>query len=375
VTGLERPDVCIVGGGQSGLSVAYHLRRADRRRTTPLSVVVVDDRPRGGGAWQDGWSSLRLFSPAGYSSLPGWPMPAWTGDDTPPASHVVDYLRRYEERFDVEVARPHHVRTVEVDDGGERLVVDAGAGRWSARVVVNATGTWSAPFWPSVAGMREFRGRQLHTHDYRTPDAFAGSRVLVVGGGNSGAQVAADLRIAGVAVTWACQRAPRFLPDEVDGRALFEAATARVRSPDDHAGVASLGDVVAVPPVRHARDDLGLRAVGMVERLTPDGATWPDGTTASFDAVIWCTGFRPALAHLRGLRSSGGADAVGSRPRTVVPEGWERGEQAVRWAADPRVYFAGYGDWCGPASATLIGAGMPARAIAEDISAHLPDEG
>ncbi|GAA1906622.1 ArsO family NAD(P)H-dependent flavin-containing monooxygenase [Nocardioides lentus] len=357
-------DVCVVGGGQSGLATAYHLLRANRRRATPLSYVVLDDRDGPGAAWRDGWDSLRLFSPAGYSSLPGWPMPPWTGEGNPPASHVVDYLRAYEGRYALPVVRPVHVRGL-AECGERRLLVDAGGRGWRARAVVNATGTWSAPFWPAVPGMRDFAGRQLHTRDYRRPADHAGERVLVVGGGNSGAQVAADLALADVDVTWACAREPRLLPDDVDGRRLFELATQRVRDPGAHAGVGSLGDVVAVPDVRRARDERGLRAVAMPERLTAAGARWADGHEAAFDTVVWCTGFRPALGHV-GARPAGEGD-------TVVPDGWERGDHAVRSAADPRVWFVGYGDWCGPASATLIGVGMAARAVAEGVARTLPD--
>ncbi|MCH1865782.1 ArsO family NAD(P)H-dependent flavin-containing monooxygenase [Nocardioides sp. CFH 31398] len=358
--GGEQVDVVVVGGGQSGLATAYHLLRRNRRRATPLTYVVLDDRDRPGAAWLDGWPSLRLFSPAGYSSLPGWPMPKAPGDANPLAQHVVDYLTAYEERYDLPVVRPVRVRGISDGDGG-RLLVDAGGRAWSARAVVHATGTWSAPFWPAVPGMRDFAGTQVHTHDYRGPAAYAGQRVLVVGGGNSGAQVAADLALADVVVTWAAARPPRLLPDDVDGRRLFELATQRVQDPDAHAGVGPLGDVVAVPDVRRARDERGLRAVAMPERLTATGATWPDGTETPYDAVVWCTGFRPALAH------------VGRRHATEVPAGWDRGAHRVRSADDPRVWFVGYGDWCGPASATLIGVGMAARAAAEGIDGMLAD--
>lgn len=355
---VREVDVVIVGGGQSGLATAYHLLRANRRREVPLSYVVLDDHAEPGAAWLDGWDSLRLFSPAGYSSLPGWPMPKAPGDANPSAAHVVDYLRAYEKRYDLPVERPVHVRSV-TDAGDGRLLVDAGERRWSARAVVHATGTWSAPFWPAVPGMREFAGTQAHTRDYRGPASYGGQRVLVVGGGNSGAQVAADLVLADVDVTWAAARPPRLLPDDVDGRRLFELATQRVLDPGSHAGVGSLGDVVAVPDVRRARDERGLRAVAMPERLTAAGAAWPDGTEAAYDAVVWCTGFRPALGHVTG------------RHETEVPEGWDRGPHTVRSARDPRVWFVGYGDWCGPASATLIGVGMAARAAAEGIARML----
>ena len=119
-------------------------------------------------------------------------------------------------------------------------------------------------------------------------------------------------------------------------------------------GVASLGDVVAVPPVREARDRGRLRAVPMVERLTRTGARWPDGREEPLDAVVWATGFRPALGHLRAL----GLAAADGRLLTEAPAG---GTMPVQAAGEPRVLLLGYGDWCGPASATLVGVGRPAR--------------
>ncbi|QIJ60775.1 ArsO family NAD(P)H-dependent flavin-containing monooxygenase [Streptomyces sp. JB150] len=346
-----RVDVVVAGGGQAGLAAGYHLRRQG------LDFVVLDADPAPGGAWQHMWDSLRLFSPAAHSSLPGRLMPARPGETYPDAGHVVEYLADYEKRYDLPVQ--HGIRVEAVRRDGERLLVEADAGTWRARAVVSATGTWSRPFLPAVPGRALFSGRQLHTVDYRRPADFAGQRVLVVGGGNSGAQIAADLALAGdVEVIWATRRPPRFLADDIDGRVLFDVATARRRALDegrtDTGGVAALGDIVAVPPVRAARDAGLLTARPMFARLTATGVQWADGGRADADAVIWCTGFRPALAHLAplGLR--------GPRGRIAI--------SGTRAVAEPRLHLLGYGDWTGPASATLIGAGRPARDAARDIA-------
>ncbi|GAA2770765.1 ArsO family NAD(P)H-dependent flavin-containing monooxygenase [Streptomyces showdoensis] len=343
-------DVVVIGGGQAGLAAGYHLRRAE------LDFVVLDAGAAPGGAWRHAWDSLHLFSPAAYSSLPGRIMPPQQGEPFPEARHVVEYLTDYEQRYELPVVRPVRVRGVH--DAGELLRVEADSGTWHARAVISATGTWSRPFVPAVPGRDTFRGRRLHTVEYRGPQDFAGQRVIVVGGGNSGAQIAADLAYD-TDLTWATLRDPRYLPDDIDGRALFDAATARRRALDagrpDTGGIAALGDIVAVPPVREARDSGLLKATPMFERLTPTGVAWPDGMTADADAVIWCTGFRPALTHLTplGLRTAEGR----------IPT------QGTRSLADPRVHLLGYGDWTGPASATLVGVGRTAReavrAIAE----------
>lgn len=345
-------DVVVIGGGQAGLAAGYYLRRQN------LDFVILDAQPSPGGAWQHTWDSLRLFSPAAYSSLPGWMMPAQAGSEYPDAHHVVQYLTAYEARYALPVQRPVRVKAVRHD--GERLRVETDASVWSARAVVSATGTWWRPFLPAVPGRETFTGRRLHTVRYLSPHAFAGQRVIVVGGGNSGAQIAADLA-PHTDLTWVTQRPARFLADDIDGRALFDAATARRRALDtgntDTGGVASLGDIVAVPPVRAARDGGFLKAQPMFARLFEDGVEWADGTRARAEAVIWCTGFRPALSHLAQLGLRGA--------RGHIPT---HGTRAVH---EPRLHLLGYGDWTGPASATLIGVGRTARDSVREIAALL----
>jgi putative flavoprotein involved in K+ transport len=301
------------------------------------------------------WPSLRTFSPTQYSSLPGWMMPAWTADDGYPlAGHVVDYLTRYEQRYDLPVVRP--ARVVGVERGDRRLMVRTDGGVWSAGAVVSATGTWSRPFIPAYPGTADFAGTQLHTSGYRDRQEYAGQRVVVVGGGNSAAQILAE--VSEVAdTTWVTLRPPRFLPDDIDGHDLFAIATRRRRDLDagraDGAGVMGFGDIVMVPSVREARERGVLRAEPMFERLVPEGVAWDD-RTLEVDTVIWCTGFRPALSHLSPL---------GLRDLTGRIE--THGTQAVK---EPRLHLLGYGDWTGPASATLIGVGRPARDAVSAIS-------
>lgn len=343
-------DVVVIGGGQSALAVGYHLRR------TALGHVLLDAQEGPGGAWRHGWDSLRLFSPARWSSLPGWPMPAGA-EEYPARDEVLAYLAAYEARYDLPVRRSLRVRAVRSD--GECLAVETEAETWRARAVVSATGSWERPYVPDVPGRGLFRGEQLHSAGYRGPGAFAGRRVLVVGGGNSGAQVLAELSRMAETV-WATLEEPRFLPDDVDGRVLFDQATERyraLREGRDPGPPRSLGDVVMVAPVREARDRGALAAVRPPARFTADGVVWPDGREERFDAVVWCTGFRPVLGHLAPL---GVLDAAG---RVEV-----RGTRSVR---EGRLWLVGYGDWTGFASATLIGVGRSARATVEEIAGVL----
>ena len=354
----------VIGGGQAGLATAFYLRRAGL--VPGEDFVVLDAARTPGGAWARMWPGLRLFSPASYSSLPGWMMPPWNDAELgyPPRDHVVDYLTAYEQRYDLAVLRPHRVQTVQRvdDDSRSRLLVMTDELTVAARAVISATGTWDRPFWPSYHGMTEFTGRQLHAADYDRPQEFAGQRVVVVGGGNSAAQILAEVsRVA--ETTWVTTRPPRFLPDDVDGRVLFTTARARLQALEqgrDHAGVAGLGDIVMVASVKDARDRGVLEARPMFTRLTSTGVAWADGVTQDAEAVIWCTGFRPALRHLRdlGLRTEHGHIAVGG----------PSGTQALD---EPRLHLVGYGDWTGPASATLAGIGPSAKATASAVAAGL----
>lgn len=340
---MERTRVVVIGGGQAGLAAAYFLRRAR------IEYVVLDDQPEPGGAWRHTWPSLRLFSPASYSSLPGWPMPPFAPDN-PDAAHVIDYLRRYEERYDIPVRRPVRVRRVSGEPGAFRVETDGDT--WAADAVISATGTWSRQFVPFYPGLELFAGTQTHSAFYDGPEAYAGRRVLVVGGANSGAQIAAELSW-GSDLIWCTLGPPRYLPDDVDGRELFRLATDRVRGTGQPIG--TLGDIVVLPPVKAARDAGGLEAVRMFERFTRTGVVFGDGSEQPVDDVIWCTGFRPALSHLTA---------------TDLP----REGRHIRTDGTPRVpgttglYLLGYGDWCGPASATLIGVGQWARLIVNDLT-------
>lgn len=364
----QHVDVIVVGGGQAALAVAYYLQRA-QRRGSQVSLALLDAGTAPGGAWSGGWDSLQLFSPAAFSSLAGWPMPVWTGAGNPSGDHVRAYLDAYEQRYSLPVHRPVRVSSVTQGPAGGGFIVHTDSGTWRCRSLINATGTWGRPFWPTYPGMAGFGGRQLHTADYRSADEFEDQAVVVVGGGNSGAQIAADLlgRSRGRTI-WVTAREPRFLPDDVDGRKLFEIATRRVHAvaagETSEPGVGGLGDIVMVPPVLAARRSGELIARRVFDRLTNSGVQWDNPhEKLEVDAIVWCTGFRPDLRYLNGLpltRHDGLPATDPALPTRSLDQGG--------------LYFLGYGDWCGPASATLIGVGALARATVDTITRDLrPD--
>ncbi|SDE04053.1 ArsO family NAD(P)H-dependent flavin-containing monooxygenase [Auraticoccus monumenti] len=349
--------VVVVGAGQAGLAVGFYLRRAGLEPGTDFVLLDAEQDP--GGSWQHMWDSLTLFSPAGHSSLPGWTMPPWTVG-FPPRDHVVDYLRRYEARYQLPVRRPVRVRAVTDAPGTDGFTLRTSHGTTTSRVVVSATGTWTRPFRPHHPGIEDFTGQQLHTVDYHEPAALARQRVLVVGGGNSAAQLLAEVSEV-ASTTWVTTAAPRFLPDDVDGRALFEVASRRARAlsggEPDPGGIAALGDIVVVPAVLRARSRGVLAARRPTHHFTADGITWADGGHERVDTVLWCTGFRPALSHLRPLR----LPRDDGHPRTSGTRAVDR----------PGLFLLGYGDWTGPGSATLVGAARTARSTVGEILAAL----
>ncbi|QGU07210.1 putative oxidoreductase CzcO [Corynebacterium occultum] len=320
-------EAIIIGGGQSGLATAYYLLRAG------VNTLVLDDQPSPGGGWRHVWPSMTLFSTAEFSNLPGWPMPFYEG--FPPASHVVDYLTAYERRYQVPVERPVTVDRVDYD--GEYYRIQAGERAWSAKNIVSATGTWSAPFAPTYPGI--FAGTHWHSANYPGVAPFRGERVAVVGGANSGAQIAAELtRVA--EVTWYTREQPRWMPDEVDGRVLFrrnrQRALAIQRGEPDPGADSELGDIVVLPEVREARDSGRLVATPMFSSLDEVDA----------DHLIWCTGFRPAIRPVRRLLANG------------PPK-------------HPGLHVVGYGDWTGPGAATITGVGPHAKQAAQKIAASV----
>ena len=315
-------DAIIIGAGQSGLATGYYLKKLG------VEFVMLDANKSAGGMWPTTWPSLTLFSPADASNLPGKFMPSYDG--FPPAAHVVDYLADYETRYKFAIERP--VRVEQVTHAGALFTVHAGEKSWTAPAVVAATGKWDAPFIPYYPG--NFAGKQWHTRTYPGPEQFRGDKVAVVGGSDSGAQIAADLLNAGVATQWFTRRPPRWLPDDVDGRILFQQSRSRILGTDEPKRELD-GDIVMVPPVLKARNEGRLQAQPMFDRLDDIDA----------DHLVWATGFRPALQPFRHLLDKN------SQPKV---EG---------------LHLVGYGNWTGHASATLAGVGPFAKKAAQDIAA------
>ncbi|WP_418955749.1 NAD(P)-binding domain-containing protein [Streptomyces tritici] len=352
--GVREVDVVVVGAGQAGLSAAYHLRRTGFE--PERDFVVLDHAPRPGGAWQFRWPSLTYGKVHGMHALPG--MELTGADPGRPSSEVIgEYFASYEGVFGLRVHRPVDVRAVR-EGGGGRLLVESSEGTYATRALVNATGTWDRPFLPRYPGQETFRGRQLHTAAYPGPEAFAGQRVVVVGGGASGTQHLMEIAEVAAATTWVTRREPVWREGpfgEEQGRAAVALVEERVRQGLPPQSVVSVTGLPLTDAIRDARERGILDRLPMFDRITPTGVTWDDGRTVDADVILWATGFRAAIDHLAPLklREPGGGIRV-------------EGTRAVR---DERVHLVGYGP-----SASTIGANRAGRAAVAEIRRLLDRE-
>ena len=356
----------VIGAGQAGLSAAHHLlRRGVRPWPQPSgtdsgtrTVIVLDANPAPGGAWQHRWPSLRMDTVNGIHDLPDMAVPEFSPDE-PAAVAVSRYFARYEAAQSLPILRPVAVRSVRREDADPRgrLVVASSAGTWRARAVLNATGSWTRPFWPSYPGAREFRGRQLHVADYRAATEFAGLHVAVVGGGISAVQLLDEISQV-TSTTWFTRREPVWSAPGTafDGRASVARVEERVRAGLPPQSVVAATGLHWSPRLLAAADRGVLQRQPMFTAIEPTGVRLADGGFQPVDVILWATGFRAALDHLAplGLRGPGGGIAVAGT--TVV--------------AEPRVHLVGYG----PAAST-IGANRAGRDAAIALLRRLDEPG
>lgn len=365
----QHARVVVIGAGQAGLSVGYHLRRLGLVLGSDL--VILDRAPSTGGAWQFRWEALRLGAAHRVHDLPGMRAMGLGFDDADrsrPARDVVgEYYRRFEQHYDLRVRRPVTVTSVSRIDGHGSVAGDAPADgglcvttrsadgtvtRIRADVVVNASGTWGTPFVPWYPGRDVFRGRQVDTTEYRSATDFARQDVVVVGGGTSAIGFLLELDGVARSTRWFTRR-----PMVWAGTASLDVESA-VAAVDEQDRAARAGEVLpsivsgtGVPVSRRIRAGIDrgvLRDEPMFTRMDETGVVTAAGTHVHADVVIWATGFRADLRHLAPLHLRTAAGGV------VVEDG--------RSAEEPRLFLAGYGP-----QASTIGANRAGRRIARQV--------
>lgn len=280
-------QVLIVGGGQAGLALANHLRQAE------IDFAVVDSGPALGHVWRSRWDSLRLFTPAQYASLPGLEFPA-PSDTYPRRDEVADYLVAYAERFELPVRTGITIERLQRVAGGFVASTTTGE-QIRARQVVVATGPFSRAYTPTLASGLAPEVAQVHTADYRNPQRLPQGTLLVVGGGNSGFQIAAELAEAGRSVILAEGRRNACVPQRMLGRDIFwwqdRLGLLRV-SADSPLGRRMRENDGTV--IGSSRRRLVRRGVTLRPRLTRTAGRvvgFSDGSAAEVDSVVWATGF------------------------------------------------------------------------------------
>lgn len=351
----ERIETVIIGAGQAGLSLGYHLAKRGR------PFVILEASSRVGDVWRNRFDSLRLYSPARYDGLPGMPFPGdpWS---FPTKDEMGDYLDTYAQRFDLPV------RTgVAVDDlspTGDGYVIRAGERRLEADHVAVASGTWQSPVKPSFAGELDPSIRQIHSHQYRNPSQLKPGPVLVVGASHSGSDIAYDVALAGHP-TVLSGKFHGEVPFRIDGRlaravipVLFFLANhvLTLRTPIGRklrAEVRGGGG----PLLRVKRADLANAGVEHTEArvagVTDGKAILDDGRVLDVANVVWCTGFRKDMSWIR-------IPVVGE-------DGWPEQKLGVV-ECSPGLYFVGLPFLQAFASMLVGGVGRDAERVAKHIA-------
>lgn len=349
-------DIVVIGAGQAGLSAAYHLK--NEGITPGKGFVVLDDEFGPGGAWQHRWDSLTLSNVNGINDLPGLAFDdvVNTGDTKLQANVAIpQYYEQYEKTFELPVIRPVRVSTVTERNG--RFMIRTNGAQFSARGIINATGTWKTPNCPRYPGWEKFRGRQLHTAEYKSAEEFRGQHVIIVGGGISAVQLLGEVSRV-TTTTWVARRSPDFRRYEFTpelGRKAVAMVDQRVREGLPPASVVSVTGLPITPAIAELMDKGVLDRKPMFEEITETGVRWADGTTLDADVIFWNTGFRHSLDHLDPLKlknDKGGIEMTG--------------RLATQVAKDPRIHLTGYGP-----SASTIGANRAGRAAAQELIAFL----
>jgi putative flavoprotein involved in K+ transport len=290
----KRLDVIVIGGGQAGLAMGRKLSARG------METLVLERAPHVGGAWRGRWDSLKLFTPAHYSGLPGLPFPG-NPDHFPTRDEVVRYLEAYVRAFDLPLALDEPVHDVRPLDG-RGFAVTTDYGRYLTRNVVVATGPFQHPCIPPFAALLPSSIHQLHSTGYRSPSELPEGPVLVVGGGNSGIQIAAELAATRPTALAVGSRLRR-LPAHLLGRSVFEwldrvgAMSVSVDSPlGRRASRKEL--LIGESPSTIARDH-GVRILPRAIGVSGSGVLTADGTVSGANTVIWATGHRTEYPWLR----------------------------------------------------------------------------
>jgi putative flavoprotein involved in K+ transport len=351
-------DTIVIGGGQAGLSTGYYLKQQGR------DFIILDANARIGDSWRKRWESLRLFTPARYDGLPGMPFPA-PAHVFPTKDEMAEYLEAYAARFELPVRTG--VRVDRLSRRGDRFVVTAGDQRFESEHIVVAMGTYQKPYVPPFAQELNPSIVQLHSSEYRDPSQLQDGGVLIVGAGNSGAEIA--LEAVRSRPTWMSGRDTGHIPFRIEGVAsrLFLARLVlrfgfhhllTVKTPIGRKLRAKFL-TQAGPLIRVKPKDLALAGVERIPKTigVRDGLPVLEGDRVLDVAnVVWCTGFHPGFSWI---------------DLPVLGEEEPMHERGVV-AKEPGLYFVGLHFLYAMSSGMIQGVGRDAAYIVKDIVARSP---
>jgi putative flavoprotein involved in K+ transport len=353
---VERFDVVVVGGGQAGLATGYHLARRG------LHLVILEANQRIGDNWRSRWDSLRLFTPARYDGLPGMRFPGIAGSAFPTRTQMADYLEAYAARMKLPVRTGVRVERLSAAGAKGGYVIRAGGTSYEADQVVIATGAFGIPLLPDFAAELDPTIRQLHSSEYLNPAQLRDGPVLVVGAGNSGAEIALD--IAPDHETWLSGRDPGHIPFRIDSRRarvlfpMFWFMANHVITVNSPIGRRMAGQFRShgMPVVRVKPDDVlaaGVERVGRTVGVRGGQPLLEDGRVLQVTNVIWCTGLGQDYRWIElPILGDHGRPA---HARGVVP-------------AAPGIYFMGLVLQRAVASVLVGGVGRDAAYIADKVA-------
>ncbi|MEO4052809.1 NAD(P)/FAD-dependent oxidoreductase [Solibacillus sp. CAU 1738] len=344
-------DTIVIGGGQAGLASGYHLQKKG------LRFLILEASDQIGGSWPSYYDSLKLFSPAGYSSLPGLKFPG-NQNRYPQRDEVIRYLQDYKSKFELPVLINQRVDLIEKDREG--FVIRTKSGEiFKAQTIINATGSFNSPFVPKIAGMDVFQGDTLHSSEYRNSKPFHNQRVVIVGGGNSAVQIAVEL--SEVSRTTLAVRQPiQFMKQHIGRLDLhfwikligfdnFPFWRFGKTAPSSNA-------VIDTNRFKDRITEGNPNQQTMFTSFYESGVIWPNGKKELVDTVIFATGFRPSAPYLK-LLGALDEDGMPLHKAGISPV--------------PGIYFVGLEGQRSFASATLRGVGSDALFVVKKILKQL----
>jgi len=347
----EMLDTIVIGGGQAGFVAGYYLKKKG------LRFLILEASNQNGGSWSSYYDSLKLFSPASVSSLPGMKFPGGQ-NHYPKRDEVIQYLNEYKNKFQLPVLINQRVELLEKNKMGFTVRTVTGD-TFQARTIINATGSFNNPYIPKIKGRDVFQGNTLHSSEYRNTKPFHNQRVIVIGGGNSAVQIAVELSL--VSKTTLSVRQPiKFVKQRLLGLDIhywlkiigfdtfpfwrFGKTAPRTNAVND------TGEYKDRISKGNPKQDL------MFTTFYEEGVIWPNGEREPVDTIIYATGFRPHLPYMK---------LLGALDEDGLPL------QNAGISKIPGLYFVGLEGQRSFASATLRGVGGDAKYIVNRLLHHL----